>query len=428
MAAPAGRNDARIAVLAIGAFVAISMWLIFGTSRQSEPYQPPYSSYSGNAAGLLALYQLLEARGHELSRHLLSEHEYPAGSCVVIADESALNPFKMVVNTIDVRALDLHMQDGGSIVIICDQDMALVSDLEWLLLEQGVIGDEQAAAALGRISGTGRRMGSGTWRGSMDGEVYELSESRPPLLAEVGSIEAADSWSPVESDLVPLLSLESRYGHPTFESFVGMAEYGNGMLVVVRRPEIATNSWIDRADNHRLLLSLIESAAAGRPIVFDEHVHGYNAKRMTAGSLLTGTTGGRLTLLAVLFIVMLYLGLAISPARVHPSKAPPRRQAAEMVLGQASLFKRAGSDRGSLRHIVDGLKHELMKSHDFGRMPRDRELLDWARLNMPQGWRMDPQLEEFLRSGMFQASRQSLVRAASSCDAMRIRIWQRPLG
>ncbi len=430
MAGSRDGGEGRIALLAIVGFLALASWLVYGSVREQEPVQPPYSSYSGNAAGVRAIYELLDARGHEVSRHTLSEHEYPPGHCVVIADESTLNPIKMMVNTLDVMALDLYLQDGGSVVLFCDSDLALLSEIEEMLLrdQAGEAADEEPQLAIARRVGTGRLPGNAAWRGSMGGRLFELAADRPPLFRDVNRLELADSWTPAVAGFSSVLALEQAYGHPPFEQFVGYARHGQGTLVVVNRPEIITNSWIDRADNHRLVLALIEAAAAGRPILFDEQLHGFNAVRMTAGSLLTRSTGGHLVLLAVLCIIMMFLGQAIMPARFLSRKAPPRRQAAEIVLGQASLFQRAGFERGSLRHIVDGLKHELMRSHDFAGLPHDHELLLWARQNMPHNWKMEAALEDFLRSGSFPASRATLQRSSQSCDAMRLHIWRRSRG
>ena len=110
MAAQRTGNDGRFALLAIGGFLAIAVWLVLRESSTQAPYEPPYSTFSSNAAGIRALYELLEDRGNDVSRHTLTEHEYPKGSCVVIAEESALNPFKMVVNPLDVMALELQLE------------------------------------------------------------------------------------------------------------------------------------------------------------------------------------------------------------------------------------------------------------------------------------------------------------------------------
>ena len=425
-------SDGRIAALALPGFLLLAIWLTYRTVGQPEPYQPPYSSFNVQAAGVRAAYELLERRGNTVSRHNLSEHEYPKGSCVVFADESTINPFKMIANPIDVKALELFMRNGGSLVLFCDPEMLLFDDLAELLKTQAVAqgGDQWSPdpVVLAKRSGKGRVGGAMTWRGSMDGRMYELEDGVPPLLGEVGSIEVADSWSSKELDCTPLLSLESSSAGLSFDTLVGYRRFGDGQLLVIFRPELITNDWISRADNHLLVLALIEGMANGRPIVFDEHIHGFNAKRLTAGSLLTRTAGGHLVLLAILCIIIMFLGQAIMPARYHPRPLPARRQSAEMVLGQASLFQRAGFEQGSLRHIVDGLKHELMKSHDFARMPHDAELLDWAARSMPGNWKMDTDLQQFLLSGSFPASRAGLLKASISCDAMRMRIWRRPLG
>ncbi|MEZ5338529.1 MAG: DUF4350 domain-containing protein [bacterium] len=429
MAERRGTGDGRVMLLALAVFLGVAAWIISHLSASREPYQPPYSSYSSNAAGVRALYELLAARGNDVSRHLLSEHEYPQGSCVVIADESALNPFKMLMNPLNVKALELHVRDGGSVVIFCDDNMAFVSELDELLSSLHASEEDWTpgeAAALAKRGAAGGASGSGTWRGGMQGQQFELAQSRPPLLAGVDKVEIAHSWNQPQFGYEPLLEVEDSSSASGFSPIVSFSALEGGRIVFVNAPELVTNDWIERADNHRLALALIEGTAQGAPVLFDEHIHGYDAQRMTAGSLLTHSTGGRLTLVAVCCILLMYLGLAILPARIHPSRTPPRRQASEMVLGQASLFQRAGFVSGSLRHIVDGLKHELLHGHYYGHLPSDAELLDWARLNMPAGWKIDPQLENYLRGGGFPASNHALMKASLSCDAMRMHAWQRP--
>jgi hypothetical protein len=203
---------------------------------------------------------------------------------------------------------------------------------------------------------------------------------------------------------------------------VAWTPVGQGALVWVSTPEIASNAWIDRADNHRLLLTLFKYAAQGGTVSFDEYTHGYRQQSASALGLLFQSPGGRLLLALLGLCALAFAGAAVSPARFLPPPVPPRRQTQEMVLAQASLYERAGPRRGTTRLLLDGLRQAVRQHERWNTPPDDARLARWLRDRAGEGWTVDAALLEVLEGRALVGSRQQLLRLAQACDRLRHRL------
>jgi hypothetical protein len=248
------------------------------------------------------------------------------------------------------------------------------------------------------------------------GHVYKLKLDRAALWESVQKFETAPAGVVpyVRGDVLLATEDPSR-------PVVIYRTVGEGEVIWVTRPEIASNNWIGRMDNHRLLLALIATAVGDGPLYFDEHIHGYVHQSPSAVWLLFNTTGGHLLLILALALVVLFMGAAVRPARFFPQPVPPRRQAAEMVLAQADLYRRAGSSKAAARQLVNGVKRTLAQvrhaTPDAGHLPLVDALA--AAKKQPSVMARDVDyLLDYIGSAR-ALSNQELRQLARACDSVR---------
>ncbi|MGQ0506401.1 MAG: DUF4350 domain-containing protein [Myxococcaceae bacterium] len=107
-------------------------------------------------------------------------------------------------------------------------------------------------------------------------ELRTLEPALPsPWTLGVQRVEARVSvYLDVPNEAIPLL-VDPQLG----ETLAALVPYGQGQVVVLGAPELASNSALVRADNAQLWLSLLSAASAGKPLLFDEYHHGFTSNR-----------------------------------------------------------------------------------------------------------------------------------------------------
>lgn len=424
---------AFMAVVVVGVFFALSH------SFKQADYFPPRSTLSPWTNGLKALYELLEASGFEVSRFGGNEYHYPEGGCVVIADGNSQNPVALFGLGLDTRQIKGWLEEGGVLVVLSEVEFwsqgkqifdrldGKVSDGFFEMMEElesGTQPDKDNFASLQVPPGvvvsnpTPGTEGNATalYREYRDGQVYELSQAGPNIWGNVESIELADQHIPQGINGCALLALD-----PDIPVVV-YRQVGAGEIFWVTFPEMFANDWIGRQDNHRLALALLERASRGGPVVFDEHLHGYTNQRYNAGSLITKTTGGKLLMLLALAVVVMFLGQAVRPARFLPQKVMPRRQASEMVLAQASLYRRARLQDSIAQRLVDGLKRSYMQAKHLSTPPQSQELAQVLEASPQLSAEVDGVLLNYLNGKATPASPDGLFRLAKACYQVQLRL------
>jgi hypothetical protein len=400
-------------------FIALSLWYVL-RPREVEMHYPAYSSYSPLRDGSGALYELLEGVGASPQRHLATEYDYAEGACVlaVLGHEDDLQ--SVFAPKLDFRELRDWLERGGSLVMLASVDSIIAMSLESELLEDSPLAHQPTTVPQGRdlaLTGTSSAGASAAMsRVYQVGYQYELSPMREGLFASVRNIEIAQPVYMTGTDAVSLLT----YGPDN--PVLLYKQFGKGELFWLTCPEIVTNSWIERADNHRLLLAVIGRAMQDRPLYFDEYIHGYTGSGSNVVQLLFKTRGGHLLLALCAAVIVIYLGLAISPARSEPMPVPPRRQASEMVLAQADLYRRAGLRSGIAAHLVEGLRRALMDARHEHNPPSNIELLRWLRDTGLDQSLADASLISYLTSGRQPENERAFMRFARSCDLIAVRL------
>jgi hypothetical protein len=412
-------SEGLLILLSLGAFVVVAVWLVITSGSGRDAY-PPMSTYSPQPDGCRALFELGAAAGIDLQRFHDSEYDYPPGGAVAVLDNPDFSMTMLLGTELDVRALRLWLVSGGRLLLFSDPMRMLGSELfaeldeyeglepyggnvlewespvgfdptmlpeeEWaaLMQEQQDEAGVRAFKAPKSLRATPLQSGgeSGNvgalWRLYEPGRRFELSAERPPRFEHVGQLETASpGFVPYVRGDVLLATTEP------LDPVVLHRRIGAGEVLWVTRSEIVANSWLDRADNHRFVLALLEHLADGGPVFVDEHLHGYVRERANPLGMLTGTTGGRLLLVLAGLATAVFFGAAVRPARSRPEPIPQRRQASEMVLAQAHLYRRARASRGVADAMIEGMRRAHSRLVHGGSPTSGEELLRWLRRDEP---------------------------------------------
>jgi len=435
------RAESVILWLSLAVFAALALWVAAHYAAREE-YYPPYSTYSPRPEGAKALYELLKQEGFSVERYGDLEYDYPEDSCVIALAEPELSFSSMFYGQLDANAVWDWLDQGGRLIYASDpmlfEGTSLLDELlklelgdapeveEWRTIPReaesnGSTGGEgyyvHPAVAANELGSGGEGQSTAIWRSYQPGTRFALPDNRPPLWADVSVIEVG-YLQYFEWPAADVLLGAGRYGWPV----VLYRQIGTGEIYWIVRPEICANGWLNRSDNHRVLLALVDRAAPDGTVYFDEHIHGYQEQRHNALSLLLSTTGGRLLLALGAALVLLFLGAAVRPARSHPQPVPPRRQSTEMVLAQADLYQRAGAVNIIVESLLDGVRRSFMQAFHLTSLPTETQLGAWLREQQAE---LKPvhrsALEDILyrRTSTFVYTPQGLLRLAQACTKAR---------
>jgi len=138
-----------------------------------------------------------------------------------------------------------------------------------------------------------------------------------------------------------------------------MATRDSGRLLVLSDPDLLSNHGLGRADNASLALAIVDLARdAGRPVVIDETLHGFERppslwRELFTFPLLPATIQAGVALLA---LVASGLGRFGAPLAVAPALTPGR---ALLIENTASLLAAGGHSAHSLGRYFDGTLSDL---------------------------------------------------------------------
>jgi hypothetical protein len=127
---------------------------------------------------------------------------------------------------------------------------------------------------------------------------------------------------------------------------------GRGDVLLLSVPEAIENGALGRADHLRLLEAL---AGSGRPVYFDEHVHGHEARAGVLDLLTAWGLGPALVLLCLIGVALLWRERARlgAPEDEHHEA---RTEAIDLLDSLARLYDRALTPAQALRLYRRGLE------------------------------------------------------------------------
>jgi hypothetical protein len=221
-----------------------------------------------------------------------------------------------------------------------------------------------------------------------------------PLLRGVGALETADPRTLPAGALVGAQPVFERGEAPS----VARRPLGSGEIWLLAEPELLFNRNLGAADHLALLVAL---AGGGRPVVFDEHVHGLGDDAGVLRLLRDWGLGPAL-LIATLALCAAFWRRAVTVGPPADPWRDPRAESVELVDSMAALYRRALSPAEALQLYRTRLLHEIALRLGVGEKRAETILQQYAPdADPPQGRLSDSE---------FQAR---LGRLVSACERFR---------
>ncbi len=295
------------------------------TARQQD--QEPYSSYSAQGDGALALETWLGVLGYHPQR-------LEGDTFAVDSQVRALFVLAPQLDFTTSEARDLRQWvERGNTLILCS----------------GFTNDRQLANEF-RV---GVEFGNSVLQ---DTPVEQPIAGVPAIPVHV---ETFNALAPARSDYVTYLSAG---GKPLLVSF----RQGQGRVWFCSAPYLFSNEGLQYDGNAELVGALLAATPRGSVVAFDEfHLSSTRTTPSVQTLLYTTPWGWALLLFALVLGVYLVLnGKRFGRVRPLPQELA-RRNPAEYVVSMAQLFRRAGKRELALRHYHQQLKRRLARPYGF---------------------------------------------------------------
>lgn len=246
---------------------------------------PDGSSYVTTATGWAAYHDLLEQSGHPVTR--LEEPVRPGildpATTLVIA-----SPDTFALDDRQMALIGQFVDAGGRLIV---SSTSLFGDLATTLLDPPPV--------LGGVP-------SGTMT-----PVFPVPETKD---VEIIAVSGLYAWADTGSAL-PVVGRDGA-------AVVAVASIGEGRLIALADPAILSNVLLDEADNAALGLAI--TGEPGRPVVFNEYVHGYGGASALA-ALPDGWAAALLLGLGAAVVWLWSIGSRFAPAEPSDRAFPPSR-------------------------------------------------------------------------------------------------------
>ncbi|MCG2784070.1 MAG: DUF4350 domain-containing protein [Anaerolineae bacterium] len=316
--------------LVIGLLALLTLVTIAAGIRQNQQAEkPPYSSYSSQTDGVLALRQWMEAIGYEVLPDRLSIFSPPANARLIFVLEPS------ILEESEIAALDDWVRQGNTLIV------SGVGAGTRLLAEHYQFSLEFANPAVEQVF--------------LQNPLLNI-----PAVRESIGLQTNFSLASTRNDYVVHLADGAR---PVLASM----RYGKGQIIFSSAPDLFSNQGLKESNAPEAVLNILRLAGKKGPVWFDEWHHGERgADTGISGPTqwLRNTPIGRALLFvaAVIFIGILLQGRLFGKP-VPPRRDMRRRTPLEYIRAIANLGRRAGHRRPVMTQYYTALKRGLGKRY-----------------------------------------------------------------
>ncbi len=141
------------------------------------------------------------------------------------------------------------------------------------------------------------------------------------------------------------------------EAVMALIPYGQGQVIVLGAPELASNAALARADNAQLWLSLVGHAAGRGRLLFDEFHHGFTGER-SLGEF-ARRYGLHFAAAQLLLGVMLWSAALRRFGRPRMPLAQERVGGTDALFASSRLYREGGHRAFAVSQILKGVTAEL---------------------------------------------------------------------
>lgn len=334
----------RDALLLIGLFVLLAVFIALGPARVASTPGSSASSHASGEGGALAIYRWLEALGYRAERLQNSAFapDPTAGLLIVLAPTERFERDQ-------AAAVEAWVAAGGTL-LVAEPSPGAFSATSNLL--------DAFALTIEPLPGA-------------QPYAAESPVLQPVLAAPPARLLRTETASRVggERDDLALLA-----GDEAWPTLVGV-QHGEGYVFASSAVYPFTNAGLAEADNAAMLLNLLRRVPPGALVQFDEYHHGF-VGQPSLRALLLGTRWGwaALYLAGVLALYLALTGRRFGVA-VPLREETGRRSSGEYLESMAGLLRRAGKADFARDHIRATLKRRLARAYGLNPQQEDAPFL-----------------------------------------------------
>jgi hypothetical protein len=340
----------------------LGTFMLKGAARGS--FADRLSTYRSEPDGARALYLLLEQWRLPISRAQQSFETIDEKQNLVLLgvdlselsekeeqDEALRNPFHFSV-------------DGGFA-----QDEEKDEEKEKRSLHASNVGAKEREQLLSHIRGGGtvvyvpwsdhanpllEAVDVHLWKADRSLGLRTLEPSQPtPFTAGVERVEAkVHAYLDLPNGAVPLLQ-----DSVLKEYVAGVVPYGQGRLIIIGAPELATNEELGLADNAQFWRSTLKTVAKSGPLAVDEFHHGFTGERSIAE--FAARYGVQYAVAQLILGVCLWAGALRRFGRAKPPPEDVRVGGTDALFATSRLYREGRHFGHAATEIVKQLSAEL---------------------------------------------------------------------
>lgn len=321
-------------IIGVVVLLLLCWWGLQALTRSAIGLGQPGSTYNTRENGTAALQRWLEDIGYKTKRLEYVEWQFEQEQKAIFI----ITPTNPSITQSEVRETMRWLNDGGLLIMVADEDNALLREFNITLSANNII------------------------------SPTKILQPLPNLPVTTLNIEQARYFETVRNDGVVLAgSLK--------EPIVLTFKQGQGRVYLLSSLDLVSNQGLLNEQHARLVLNMTGSQPEGTTFYFDEIHHG----RALPPKRPPGPAETYPPLVAAIVYSALVLGLwALWSGRrfgtVMPTKAEvAKRSSAEYVQSMAGLFQRGRQTGYMLAHYKTAFKRRIAKPYGFSPKLEDAE-------------------------------------------------------
>ena len=374
------------AMVATGAFLILSVLLAnLSTPKHSDPIAQRPSTFftdpSGARALLLVMRRLLpSAEQWRRPFHMLPRHGFDGASSFIVADP------KIPLGKRELESLNRWLTDGGQLILLSRNGWPLSGRVD-----ADNQSPEQAENAQKKYPDKYQDKSKDNSKNETQDETQHENDNAIEDEIEESTVTFLSRYAPAlrwakpanfrveqaSGSSIPAADVKLRWRR-SFAKVDGAKsvatadnqtlaveiKVGQGRIVAIADPTMASNGALRRSDNAVWLVSLVAGWGDGR-VLFDEYHHGFGDKRSAASlAWAFAKTPWGWCLWQIAAAGLLYI--FVYRRRFGRISEPPtfeRSSPLDLVDARAGIFRAAGAQRLATQLMVQNLSQELSQAH-----------------------------------------------------------------
>ncbi|HEY3445735.1 MAG TPA: DUF4350 domain-containing protein [Myxococcales bacterium] len=334
-------------------FFGVAVVWLFGDAGRRGTFADPFSTYRSAPDGSRALFLTAQRLGLPVSRRHMDLADLDAAQTGAVA---LLGIERLSQEELD--KLDKFVNAGGRLLLVaCPEDKKRSFLGELLHSEKPLLAHFDLKLAECDSPEIERQLEVTT--------PSPLTRGVEAPMARVAGYLSREGGKP----MLPLLLDPHAEGRAVAVAF----PFGDGRVVAVSAPDLASNRALGRGDNARLWASVVSALSAGAPFEFDEYHHGFTGERSISGY--AARHGLHWALLQLLLALWVWVAAQRRFGRARTAADDERVAGADYLWAMARIYRQGGHRAHAAKVLLDGLVRSLARRAGTGARPTVGEVV-----------------------------------------------------